>query len=663
MYISLFRRTLVLGLSLLALPLTDAHAQAAAWSLADLGYSGDHDLTWDAPERFYSLPFNDGYTPTALLLHVQPVPGLPSAYLRAQSGGRTLGQFAITDTTSQLRIPLDRATPYDGHLPITLSLHLRSTQGCTDHSADRLTLREESTLHLRGQAFLPNSIQAFFPPHLEDVVFYVPEPISSAAAQSALWLSAFLAQRYPAASLTLAPWPDATASLAAGPTTRSIRWSPDASATLDVVASNPSPLRHAVLTLGRVEEAAQLFRSPSGQQLAMGATLRTEQVHVKTPRYAAEPTLADLGYADLHASGRGLASTLIRFDMLRFGPDRRPSQLQLAAQHTPIAPTRTGAFAQFFLNGHLIHSQLLEGHALNTTMDLPPHHLRRINTLEIRFSIATPTQGSACTEDPLLSVSIDPTSSLTTTSGRLDIAGFERFPSAQAQSYDVFVDDGSLTTTQHATRLVHALQTATSLPLTPRLLLDLDHTTDAPLIAAGGPALTQRLPSRITAEAGGSLTTSGLGGALHFNAEAPHAVLQSVRRGRQDVLLFYTTTPSAASRFFDALTLRGGWPSLSGVIAAVGPDGPMTVLAADIEHDPFARHNEASAQGFVLRHVVPLSLFAVVLVLAAFTYLMYRARWFLPDATLTQAGPTPEPTKLTERYTVNTLYTGTPPSS
>ncbi|MEM1095150.1 MAG: cellulose biosynthesis cyclic di-GMP-binding regulatory protein BcsB [Bacteroidota bacterium] len=635
-----------------------ARAQAPARSLAHLGYANDADLTRAAPERFYGLPINDGFTPTALDLRVTPSPGLPSGYLRAQSGGQVLGQFALTDTTTRLQVPLHRATVRDGHLPLSLSLYLRSaTTGCTDRSADRLTILDESTLHQRGQAFLPTSIQAFFPPYLERVVFYVPDPVPPAAAQAALWLTASLAQRYPAAPpVTLATLPEDDSALTAGPATRVLRWLPAATASLDVLDRSTAPHRHAVLTLGRLDEAAQLFRMPGGHQLAMGTTLHTEAIALQTPHYPAEPTFADLGYTNLQASGRGRVSTFVRFDLLRFAADRRPSQLRLVAQHTPLAATHTGAFAQFFLNGHLIHSELLDGHALGTTMDLPPHHLRRSNTLEMRFTPNATTTSHGCTDDVPFSVTIDPTSALVTASGQAPIAGFERFPSARAQSYDVYVEDGGPSTVQHALHLVRLLQAATDLPLVPRLLMDLSQATDAPLLAVGSARLTEQLPSRIGTHEDGSISVTGLGTALHFMADAPHAMLQSVRRGRQDVLLFHATEAEAAERFFGALHGYGGWAALRGLVAAAGPDGRLVVLDIERAHDPFAAENEASVQGFVLRHATPLSIAAVLLLLTGIAYLMYRARWLLPRAARASAAPSSVEPHVTRPYTVSTLY-------
>ncbi|MEM6645171.1 MAG: cellulose biosynthesis cyclic di-GMP-binding regulatory protein BcsB [Bacteroidota bacterium] len=641
-----------------------AWAQAPVRSLANLGYANDAELTWAAPERFYQLPINDGFTPTTLDLHVTPSPGLPSGYLRAQSDGQLLGQFALTDTTTRLQIPLRRGTVRDGTLPLSLSLHLRAaTVGCTDRSADRLTILDESTLHLRGQAFLPSSIQSFFPPHLERVVFYVPDPVPPAAAQAALWLTASLTQRYATApTVMLATLPDDDADLAASPSTRALRWHPEAPASLDVLDRPSAPHRHAVLTLGRLDEAAQLFRTPGGHQLAMGSTLHTEAITLNAPHYPTAPTLEDLGYANLQASGRGSVSALVRFDLLRFAADRRPSQLRLVAQHTPLADTHTGAFAQFFLNGHLIHSELLDGHALGTTMDLPPHHLRRTNTLEMRFTSNATTTSHGCTDDLPFSVAIDPASALITTTGQAPIAGFERFPSARAQGYEVYVADGKPSTVQHAIELVRLLQGATELPLVPRLLMDLDETTAAPLLAVGSAALTQRLPSRIVASPDGRLSVTGLGGALQFTADAPHAVLQSIRRGRQDVLLFHTTDAPVATRFFDALHVRGGWSALSGVVAASGPDGQLAVLDIDRAHDPFAAQNEASAKGFVLRHATPLSIIAVLLLLVGIAYLMYRARWLLPRADAAASRDAPAGMPATRSYNVTTLY-GSPPAS
>lgn len=105
--------------------------------------------------------------------------------------------------------PLKGVPAENGFLTLTLRVRFPAEDLCAAQRLYRLRLLPESRLHLSGRPTPPKTLAEFFPPYLERVVLYLPDPPPPEAAQATLWLAGFLARTYPGRvpELDLEPYP------------------------------------------------------------------------------------------------------------------------------------------------------------------------------------------------------------------------------------------------------------------------------------------------------------------------------------------------------------------------------------------------------------------------------------------------------------------------
>ena len=95
-----------------------------------------------------------------------------------------------------MAVPLDGVSPSEESIQIRFETGLRAERPCLAARLYRLSVSPQSTVSYR---YLQSNleIQDFFPPFLQQVTFSVPSPVTREVAQTALWLSAYLARTYP----------------------------------------------------------------------------------------------------------------------------------------------------------------------------------------------------------------------------------------------------------------------------------------------------------------------------------------------------------------------------------------------------------------------------------------------------------------------------------
>jgi hypothetical protein len=130
------------------------------------------------------------------------------------------------ETTQTVTVPLDRApSPSDESIQIRFETGLRAERPCLASRLYRLAISSQSTVSYRyAQSSL--GIQDFFPPFLRQVTYYVPSPLTEESAQTALWLSTYLARKYPEnPSLRIRTRPDSIGqALTSGAWSRAVIW-------------------------------------------------------------------------------------------------------------------------------------------------------------------------------------------------------------------------------------------------------------------------------------------------------------------------------------------------------------------------------------------------------------------------------------------------------
>lgn len=606
-------------------PEAPPEARATALSLTQLGFTDGLELAGLHASRDLFVPVNPGLRPDTLALRVSPSPGLPEGYVRVSSGGRVLAQAALPAREGFVFLPLAEAEVAAGGLALRLETVLKGTDICTAESLHRVFVAPESRVHFAGTPSAPGQLSAFFPPHLERVRLYLPDPPSERAAQAALMLAAYLPRRYPGAAPRLeieryAGRPEGVN--AAGPWERAVVWQEGVGAQL--VAP---PSGGAALLLGGTKEAAQLFALPQGAAASVTRalttqTLTSEALELRTPaELGAQVSFAALGYGPVALEGSGALAAAYTFSLADLGPNTVPLGVRLRVQHSPVAEAGEG-YLQVSLNGRQVASAPLLGTRFDEWLELPRGAVSRDNTLELRFAYRA--AGGGCSRGALpLSVTVDPGSALSLGRGEGGGGGFLSLPQALLPRFAVQLEELTADSVALAARLVGAMQATTRTALTPVLVAE--PPPGVPLLAVGGAAGAGELEAALGAplRSPGFRLTDPEGPLLvSFEPGGAFAALQAFRRGGAATLLL-SQTPRAAQDLRAALVedvlSREGWYGLSGDLALRGAAEPATTLslASDLRLMPLPEPPEA----WLARYRLPLYLGLAALALLALSTL------------------------------------------
>ena len=348
-------------------------------SLTNLGYPAPISLVGAEAETTLYLPVNPGLEAEALDLLLAALPEARGV-LEVLAAERPLLQAPLPAKT--LRVPLKGVPAENGFLTLTLRVRFPAEDLCAAQRLYRLRLLPESRLHLSGRPTPPKTLAEFFPPYLERVVLYLPDPPPPEAAQATLWLAGFLARTYPGRvpELDLEPYPPRWPP--ASPFTRYVVWLEEIGAQVQGFA----------LLLGDLAEAARLFLAQPGLREAPFPGEATQTLTLKAPEeLGPRVSLAQLGHGPKRVEGYGTLTAAYTFALADLGPDHLPLGLRLRAVHSPVEPKR--GYAELLLNGVAFYTAPLEGTVLDLYTPLPSRLLERNNTLEVRF----PRRGGAPT--------------------------------------------------------------------------------------------------------------------------------------------------------------------------------------------------------------------------------------------------------------------------
>ena len=529
-------------------------------SLTNLGYPAPISLVGAEAETTLYLPVNPGLEAEALDLLLAALPEARGV-LEVLAAERPLLQAPLPAKT--LRVPLKGVPAENGFLTLTLRVRFPAEDLCAAQRLYRLRLLPESRLHLSGRPTPPKTLAEFFPPYLERVVLYLPDPPPPEAAQATLWLAGFLARTYPGRvpELDLEPYPPRWPP--ASPFTRYVVWLEEIGAQVQGFA----------LLLGDLAEAARLFLAQPGLREAPFPGEATQTLTLKAPEeLGPRVSLAQLGHGPKRVEGYGTLTAAYTFALADLGPDHLPLGLRLRAVHSPVEPKR--GYAELLLNGVAFYTAPLEGTVLDLYTPLPSRLLERNNTLEVRFHYAPPE--GRCTYGALpFTATLDPGSYLVLGRGEL-LSGLDAFPQALLPQFWVYLEPLDRFKLQLAARLVQALQETTRTPLRPEVASD-PH--PRPLLALGGPGLPQTLKAPLRTP--GFRLVDGAGTLwLEVNPGAPYAALQAfASEGGPVLLLSHTSQDGRLLAPFLQEALREGWFGLHGDLVLGGPEGPVVSLA------------------------------------------------------------------------------------
>jgi len=544
---------------------------------ARAGFSKQISLPGLYSSKTVYLPVNPGYEPASLNLELLTTPLLPEGYLTISNRGNLLTGFPLESGASSITVPLTGAQVKNDYLELTFGLSLKGSDQCAAGNLYEVRILPTSSLALSGEPEPPGDIAHFFPPSLDKVIFYVPEPVGDDAANAVLWAASYLARKYPRGSgrLIVKKLTDRELALsdeeANDPFTRLIIWTPGSGAELidrrDSLGAELMP----ALALGSATEAKKLFGAQAGMKAAVFRQEETRAVKLIDPTWPGKSiSLSELGYPSKKVEGMGRMTAYYDFSLSDFGPNKYPTGLRLRIVHTPVQPGST--YVELALNGATFYTLPLNEDAADFNAKIPTSYLQRNNTLEIRFFYSPP--GNDCSLGAMpFSATIDPESTLQLADGA-PLTGFDGLPQAFLPDLGVYLDSRSVNRLQLATELVQAMQRTSKKALTASIV---SQPNSPSLLAVGGEELAAELQAPIRGPGIRIYDTAGTTW-LQVDADEPYAALQAYEKGEQTVLLLSSREEGLMKQLLDKVLAGDGWYGLHGDTALLSASGQEVVF-------------------------------------------------------------------------------------
>ena len=195
-------------------------------TLDDIGQDSGLNLTGLQGQAEIFLPASKSLRPLEASFRLRPSPQWPGGRLRISSQDRVLKSVEVGEEPQTVTVPLDKAPPpSEESIQIQFETGLRAERPCFAARLYRLSISPQSTVSYRYRGS-NQEIQDFFPPFLQQVTYYVPSPVTKEAAQTALWLSAYLSRTYAESpDLRIRERPDSTDQIpSSGAWERAVVW-------------------------------------------------------------------------------------------------------------------------------------------------------------------------------------------------------------------------------------------------------------------------------------------------------------------------------------------------------------------------------------------------------------------------------------------------------
>ncbi len=546
-----FWAILMLSLLLLGAPVVLAEARpggaltigrtpAGQWELplALLGYGETLRLSGQLGEQELVLPIPDGLNPLELRAQAFTPPDVEGGYMEVLNGQNALLTLALSPPQMSLRIPLDDVAVQGQRLYLSFLVHLHTVEDtCADSTGVWLELRS-ATLVLGGEARPPSEVDTFFPPILSVLRLYVSPSPTSAESEAALNLAMAVAHRYapqkPVIKLEALAQDEAlpleaeatpferAVIIREGPATQVSLEPNQASGWPSLLLSGPaSALRHASRLLA--DELAPAAPAPT-----LGAIEKLQGERL---------ALSSLGTTKLRVSGVGRMEIPFSFAQADLGGPIRALAFRLRGTYTPPATGAQAILSIYFNSALLRMAPLGRKGAFDLHFSIPKELLYRDNVLVVRFDY-TPPEGRYRLEEAPFTVQISPESYIRVRRGQALPPGFNRFPQALSQGFEVAFEQFDRDSLANALGLVVALQRLSKCPL--RLTVvpwgsALSSKEPALLVATHPHSVAALRPSLIPEPL--AITDSHGHEVLRLEAEATFAALEAFESRGRDVLL------------------------------------------------------------------------------------------------------------------------------
>jgi hypothetical protein len=548
----------------------------------------------------FDLPIPAGLQPVELRGMFDPKGESAAATLAAKIGGR---DFTLSAPD---RLP----TPFTFDLEgLQAPKKIASTMGGgfelkaeSDLECPRVTSQpaqiSDLVLVLAGDTAAPTSVAEFLPPILDRVIIDVPEPITEDIAEGVLKLTARLVSRYSDQPVAVLVRSAKTApALKAEPFTRHFRLiEAPLPAKPSIKLAKPTNGEDTVMELRGTGDAFGGAAEFIGSQAF--TTSFTNEVTFKpgksngSKKARAKQFRVNLDQLRRGTTAQGVNRAKVQFSARQSdvgGPSVRMT-LRITGRVIAISGPTRKATVRLSANGRALASKdVALGDGFTLTGAIDPRVVTRENQVVVESDAILDSSGfstAKCTAGAVIRLELDANSIISSEAGVAVEAGFDRFPQAFHNGFDVAMSPMNIDELAAASYLVAGLQEHAQPMLEPNVVDWPTSPLKNPSLLVGGTvAQVQRLrpplvPGPLTIESGGT----GVGAVASGGTPQTLTALEAFETKGVDQLLLATSAKTTElSKLADKVrSLQGGWTRLSGDVYVLA-DGEtrMARLRAD----------------------------------------------------------------------------------
>jgi hypothetical protein len=549
----------------------------------------------------FDLPIPGGLQPVELRGMFDPKGESAAATLAAKIGGRDFTVNApdrlpvpFTFDLGGLQAPKKIASTMAGGFELKAESDLECPR-VTSQPAQISDL----VLVLAGDTAAPNSVAEFLPPILDRVVIDVPEPITSDMAEGVLKLTARLISQYSDQPVAVVVRSSKTApALQAEPFTRHFRLveAPQPASSSIKLAKPTDTKSDTVLELRGTGNAFGGAAEFIGSQ-AFTTSFTNEVLFKAGKDKGKKKTRAKQFRVNLDQLRRGTSAQGVNRAKVQFsarqsdvgGPSVRMT-LRITGRVIAISGPTRKATVRMSANGRALASKdVALGDGFTLIGAIEPRVVTRENQVVVESDAildGSSANSSKCTAGAVIRLELDANSVVSSEAGVAVEAGFNRFPQAFHDGFDVAMSPMSIDELAAASYLVAGLQEHAQPMLNPSVV---DWPTgplkNPSLLVGGTVAQVQRLrpplvPGPLTIES----DNAGVGAVASGGTPQTLTALEAFdTKGVDQLLLATSAKTSELSKLADKVrSLQGGWTRLSGDVYVLA-DGEtrMARLRAD----------------------------------------------------------------------------------
>lgn len=476
-------------------------------SFDDLGIAGDVSLPGRTASTTLTLPVPDGLTPTALTGVLQVPASFSRGEVEVLQDGRVLGRATVDSADgdsdsagADLSVPLSGATVTDGAVTVQLRTTLTPVDDgwCHDPLDTVTSTLRDAAVAFDGATRAPRTLADALPPVLRTLTVAVPDApddsVRAAALETVTAVAALYRAQQPVVRVVpLSQVEDAGSDAGTGTETdaafRRTVVIPGDSSDDGMTLEHPGTDDARIVLNGTGDNLLDQARLLTADQDAdtAGADLAGLLDSTSADAGAADVvlspqarTLADLGAADLTASGTGSAQVTFGIDQGDLGRLAGETSLHLSGSHTPTVSGTTAGEVTVAVNGTVVdRTTAAADGVLDRQIDLPDDLVQRYNTVTVTFAMGG--QQAGCGTTAPVDLRLDG-SSVVTSSDATDptplTTGFQGLPQAFLPEVDVVLTDGGVADLDRAASILAGLQATTAARVRP-VPADLADTVDS----------------------------------------------------------------------------------------------------------------------------------------------------------------------------------------